>query len=59
MRVRKRRRFDRKTKRPVQKDGPEIADGWLVSPSRATESPVRQDMEMVRMVGCGTSHALM
>lgn len=31
---------------------------WLVSPSRATKSPVRQDMEMVRMVGSGTSHAI-
>ncbi len=30
---------------------------WLVSPSRATKSPVRQDMEMMSMVGCGTGHA--
>ena len=31
---------------------------WLVSPSRATKSPVRQDMEMVRVVDSGTSHAI-
>jgi len=30
---------------------------WLVKPSRATTSPVRQDMEMMlRMVGRGVNH---
>lgn len=40
-------------------DGPGSADGWLVSPSRATASPARQDMEMMLgMVGCCTNHPL-
>jgi hypothetical protein len=50
---------DENKKRPVQMDEPESADDRLISPSCATTSPARQDMEMMvlHMVGCCVSHS--
>src|SRR6185437_3579931 len=47
-----------KQKSPSRRTGRRSRIVRLLSPSRATKPPVRQDMEMMHMVGCGTSHAL-